>query len=64
MTQEEHIQQTVQKSIDSFWKSQKEQQLSIFEFLLHSISIYSKRMVVITTWVFVIFMDTSKPRIL
>lgn len=43
MTQEEHIQQTVQKSIDSFWKSQKEQQLSIFEFLYIQFQFIQKR---------------------
>ena len=42
MTQEEHIQQTVQKSIDSFWKSQKEQQLSIFEFLYIQFNLFKK----------------------
>ena len=43
MTQEEHIQQTVEKSIDAFWNHEKKQKPSIFEFLYSQFLFIQKR---------------------
>lgn len=43
MTQEEHIQQTVEKSITAFWDHEKRQSSSIAEFLYSQFLFIRKR---------------------
>lgn len=43
MTQEEHIQQTIKKSIDAFWEHEQKQKPSIFEFLYSQFLFIQKR---------------------
>ena len=43
MTQEEHVQQTIEKSIEAFWNHEKEEKPSIFEFLYFQYLFIQKR---------------------
>ena len=43
MTQEEHVQQTIEKSIEAFWNHEKEEKPSIFEFLYFQYLFIRKR---------------------